>query len=217
VHEQAEGDPVERVRRGYNALSMRYRGDDADAGQYRPWIAELLALLPGGSRVLDLGCGCGVPVARDLAAAGHRVTGVDVSDVQIQRARRLVPTGRFLRADAATVALPPRSFEAVVALYSLIHMPLPTQPVVLAAIADWLVDDGLLLLTAGWQPWTGSESDWLGGDTPMWWSHADASTYRRWLERAGLKVLREEFVPEGDSGHSLFWACRLPTVSGPTA
>ncbi len=44
------------------------------------WIAALLALLPGGGRVLDLGCG--VPVARDLAAAGHRVTGVDISDFQ---------------------------------------------------------------------------------------------------------------------------------------
>jgi len=37
------------------------------------------------SRVLDLGCGCGVPVARDLAAAGHEVIGVDVSEVQLQR------------------------------------------------------------------------------------------------------------------------------------
>jgi hypothetical protein len=32
-----EGDkPVEVVRRGYDALSWRYRPDDADAGQYAP-------------------------------------------------------------------------------------------------------------------------------------------------------------------------------------
>src|SRR5438094_2369448 len=48
----------------------------------------------------------GVPVARDLVAAGHPVTGIDISDVQIQRARPLVPGGRVRRADAATLRLP---------------------------------------------------------------------------------------------------------------
>ena len=42
----------------------------------------------------------------------------------------------------------------------------------------------------------------------MWWSHADVATYRRWLRQAGFVVLREEYVPEGDGGHSLFWARR---------
>lgn len=42
----------------------------------------------------------------------------------------------------------------------------------------------------------------------MWWSHADAATNREWIERAGLTVEREDFVPEGDGGHALFWARR---------
>ena len=201
-------DPVEVVRRGYDALSLRYRADDASPGKYGEWIAELLAALKSESRILDLGCGCGVPVARDLVAAGHRVTGVDISDVQIQRARHLVPGARFIRADATTLRLPPGSFEAVVALYSVIHMPLTAQPALLRSVASWLVEDGLLLLSAGWNEWTGSDDGWLGGETTMWWSHADVATYRRWLRQAGFVVLREEYVPEGDGGHSLFWARR---------
>ncbi|PZS26435.1 MAG: class I SAM-dependent methyltransferase [Pseudonocardiales bacterium] len=200
--------PVEVVRRGYDALSWRYRADDADAGQYAPWIAELSAAIPPHSRVLDIGCGCGVPVARDLTAAGHRVTGVDLSDVQIERARRLVPGATFICADATTMAFPPESYEAVVALYSLIHVPMPDQSALLRAIAGCLVPDGLVLLTAGWKAWTGADSAWLGGTATMWWSHADVATYRRWLADAGLDVTREEFVPEGTSGHSLFWARR---------
>ena len=43
---------------------------------------------------------------------------------------------------------------------------------------------------------------------PMWWSHADACSYRRWLGQAGLEVTDQQFVPEGDSGHALFWAQR---------
>jgi SAM-dependent methyltransferase len=206
-------DPVDVVRRGYDALSLRYRADDASLGRYGPWIAELVAALGNASRVLDLGCGCGVPVARDLVAAGHRVTGVDISHVQIQRARHLVPGAKFCCVDATTLRMPPRSFEAVVALYSLIHMPLTTQPALLGSVASWLVQDGVLLLSAGWSEWTGTDDGWLGSETTMWWSHADVATYRKWLAQAGFVVLREEFVPEGDGGHSLFWARRTAPLS----
>lgn len=203
-----DDESVEVVRRGYDALSLRYRAADAAAGQYAPWIAELLTSLHGSSRVLDLGCGCGVPVAREMATAGHRVTGVDVSEVQIQRARQLVPDGTFIHADATKLQFPAEGYEAVVALYSMIHMPLSAQPALLRAIASWLVADGLLLLSAGWNAWTGSETGWLGGDATMWWSHADVATYRRWLGQAGFQVVKENFVPEGSGGHSLFWARR---------
>lgn len=47
----------------------------------------------------------------------------------------------------------------------------------------------------------------------MWWSHADAATNRAWMAQAGLTVEREEFVPEGDRGHALFWARRPCTPS----
>ena len=208
VATEGEDGVVEVVRRGYNALSDRYRADDAAIGHYGPWLTELLAALSWGSRVLDLGCGCGVPVARDLSAAGHLVTGVDVSEVQVERARRLAPSATFIRADVTRLRLQPESYDAVVALYSIIHMPLPAQLPLLRAIAGWLVPGALLLLTAGWRSWTGSQTDWLGGDALMWWSHADAATYRDWLVQAGFQVIREEFVPEGDGGHSLFWARR---------
>lgn len=196
------------VRTGYDELSTRYRADDAEAGQYAPWLQRLGSLVPASARVLDAGCGCGVPVARDLTAAGHRVTGVDVSEVQIERARRLVPGASFVRADLAALDFAPESFEAVVALYSIIHVPLDDQPALLASFARWLVPGGVLLMTAGARAWTGTEPGWLGGTATMWWSHADAATYRSWLGAAGLHVSEETFVPEGDSGHSLFWASR---------
>lgn len=39
-----------------------------------------------------------------LERAGHAVTGVDISAVQIQRARSLVPGAHVIRADPACVA-----------------------------------------------------------------------------------------------------------------
>jgi len=202
------------VRRGYDAVSYLYQGDDDEGhAPRRAWIDRLVRRLPAGARVLDLGCGCGVPVARDLAAAGLVVTGVDLSDVQVERARSLVPTATFLRSDAADVSFPDGSFDAVVCLYMLIHMPLDEQPALLTRIASWLAPEGVLLLIAGHRAWTGTEENWLGGGAPMWWSQADAATYRRWLADASLVVEGEEFVSEGDNGHALFWCRRTDPLS----
>ena len=206
----ASGDESDLVRRGYDALSYHYRRDDAEEGRYAPWLAELRARVPAGGSVLDLGCGCGVPVARSLAAAGYQVTGVDISDVQIERARRLVPAGTFIRADASTVAFPAASFDAVVCLYALVHMPLAAQPGLLQRAAGWLRPGGWLLTVTGLRAWTGTEDNWLGGPATMWWSHAGADSYRAWLEQAGLRVTAQELVPGGDGGHALFWARRPP-------
>jgi SAM-dependent methyltransferase len=204
-------DPRERVRRGYDALSYHYRRDDADDGQYGPWLADLHRRLPPAAAVLDLGCGCGVPVARSLAGAGHHVTGVDISDVQIRRARRLVPTGTFRRADATRLDLPPASFDAVVCLYTLIHLPLADQPRLIDRIATWLRPGGWLLATVGHDAWTGTEDNWLGGPAAMWWSHADVTTYRSWLREVKLTITSEHLVPEGAGAHTLLWAVRPPT------
>ncbi len=201
-------DMTERVRRGYDALSYAYRADDDEAGERREWVKRLTPSLAPGARVLDLGCGCGVPVSRDLAAQGFAVTGVDISGVQIDRARRLVPDATFHRADIIDVRFPPAAFDAIISLYTLIHLPLAEQPALLARMAGWLRPAGVLLATTGYRAWTGTSENWLDGGAAMWWSHADAPTYRRWLERAGFTVDSEQFIPEGSGGHALFWAHR---------
>ncbi|MFB7126514.1 class I SAM-dependent methyltransferase [Kitasatospora sp. NPDC056273] len=201
-------DPKDLVRRGYDLLSAHYERAFNSETKYGSWIEELLGRLPEAGTVLDVGCGTGVPVARSLAATGRRVTGVDISDVQIRRARELVPEAEFIRADATTLAFPPGTFDAVVCLYALIHIPVGEQPALLGRIASWLRPGGWLLVTTGHQAWTGTDENWLGGGAAMWWSHADAATNRSWLLCAGLEVAHEEFVPEGDSGHVLFWARR---------
>jgi SAM-dependent methyltransferase len=200
-------DPKAIVREGYDRVSGAYRADSAPEEPYRSWLRPIDGALPAGAPVLDLGCGCGVPAARILAER-YQVTGVDLSPVQIDRARELVPAARFLCADMTAVEFAPASFAAIVSLYAIIHVPLDEQPALLDRIATWLRPGGLLLISVGGSDaWTGSEPDWLGvpGGT-MYWSHADAATYRRWIEERGLQIERETFVPEGDGGHVLIHA-----------
>lgn len=199
-------DPKDVVRRGYDALSVRYDQAYGAETKYGPWISELRRRVPVGGSVLDIGCGSGVPVARELVGAGCDVTGVDISEVQIRRARELVPGATFLCADIGGVDFAAGGFDAVVAFYALIHMPIDEQPVLLERIAGWLRPGGWFVGTMGHRAWTGVDEDWLGGGVAMWWSHDDAATNRGWLVQAGLAVEREEFVPEGDGGAVLFWA-----------
>ncbi len=151
------------------------------------------------------------PSERAGTGRGAQVTGVDISDVQIERARSLVPEGTFIRADATALDLPSETFDAVVCLYALIHMPLDQQPHLLHDITRWLRPGGWLLATIGQDAWTGTQDNRLGGPASMWWSHTDATTYRSWLHRSGLQITDQRFVPEGDSGHALFWARRSRT------
>jgi SAM-dependent methyltransferase len=201
-------EPKEIVRRGYDAVSERYRADDDEPPRYTAWLAALRARMPSVASVLDLGCGCGVPVSRTLADLGHDVVGVDISAVQVERARRLVPDARFIQADAASVSFPPGSFDAIVCLYMLIHLPHGEQEALIRNLGTWLKPGGVLLATVGAAAWTGEEEDWLGGGERMWWSHPEAGTYRHWLTSAGLIIERDEFVPEGSSGHQMLMALR---------
>ena len=55
-------DPKDIVRRGYDLVSRAYRADDADDSQYAAWLELVETRVAAGAPVLDLGCGCGVPV-----------------------------------------------------------------------------------------------------------------------------------------------------------
>src|SRR4051812_41229736 len=60
------------------------------------WLIERL---PAGARVLDVGCGTGLPSGRRLVDAGLQVTGIDISEEMLQLARCNVPGAELLRLD----------------------------------------------------------------------------------------------------------------------
>jgi SAM-dependent methyltransferase len=189
-------DPKEIVAAGYDRIADRYLA----WSPLRPSAARLQALelavslIPAGADVLELGCGAGLPMTARLAA-GRRLTGVDISAEQIRRARRNVPAATFIQADMTTIECPPASLDAVVAFYSLTHVPRDEHAALFGRIRTWLRPGGLFLASLGVEDDPGTvEPGWLGVD--MFFSHYSARVGRRLVEAAGLTVERAEILTE---------------------
>jgi cyclopropane fatty-acyl-phospholipid synthase-like methyltransferase len=192
------------VEQGYDRMAEQYAASKRPLG---PELEGLLAALTRGlaaeAAVLDLGCGAGVPVTRWLAER-FAVTGVDLSARQLALARENVPGATFLKADMGQVAFPPASFDAIVSLYAIIHLPREEQPALLARIARWLKPGGGFLATWPLGAWEGEEQDWNGWGAPMWWSHHGAETSLALLRDAGFAIERAETRTDGDE--TWLWA-----------
>lgn len=196
-------DPrTELVGRGYDVIGQRFaEWRDRIVGDPRRWWAEQLsARLADGARVLELGCGAGVPDTRELAAR-FRVTGVDISPEQVRRARTSVPEAEFLVGDFTALDLEPASYDAVVSFYAFNHVPRDLLPGLLADIHRWLVPGGLFLVALGTSDTEGWTGDFLGA--PTFFSSFPPETNRRLLDEAGFERLLDEVVtfqePEGEA------------------
>ena len=193
-------NPKEIVARGYDAIALRYA---KWAGQIDSpaieWLRDLDARLPDGANVLELGCGRGVPGTRQLARR-HRVTGVDISAVQIELARHHVPEASFVHADALDLEIAPGSLDAVVALYVFGHIPADEQRELIGRIAVWLREDGFFLATLGaGDPGEDVDDDWLGA--PMFFASLGRDSYLPLLRECGLETLRDEVLVQHEPEH----------------
>ena len=125
--EMESGDEAARarqrdlVRRGYDAISLAYRGCDGQAAsaskdvhRYGGWVAELAAVAAARSPGPGPGCGAGILGDPEALRPRRRLVGVDFSAVQLRRARRLVPAAALVQADMAALDFAPASLDAVV-------------------------------------------------------------------------------------------------------
>ena len=207
----------EIVEAGYDAMGDAYLAwaslieDDPRDRMLEAFSARLEA----GARVLDLGCGAGIPSTRALATQ-FDVTGVDMSAAQIERARRNVPKAMFIQADIAEVEVPAGSFDGVTAFYSVSHLPREEHASLFERVARWLRPDGLFLATLGATDSAEWIGDWLG--RPMFFSSFSADANRRLVEGAGFDLVIDEELKtiEPDGPIAFLWvlACNRGVTSG---
>ena len=120
----------------------------------------------------------------------------------------------------ATVEFEPRSFDAAVAFFSLINLPLAEQSTVIERVSRWLEPGGRLLAVVGKWASTHIEPNFRGvRGAAMYWSYTDVATYiqsgnvvfmtdvatyREWFQRAGFVIEEEGSEPRrGNPGYAV--------------
>jgi SAM-dependent methyltransferase len=179
------------VEAGYDAIAQRYLEWSASIGDdpRLRYLADFDGRLADGAKVLELGCGAGVPCTRVLAAR-HDVLGVDLSARQLELARVNVPGARFEKGDMTSLDFPAGAFDGVAAFYSILHVPRAEQASLFAKIADWLAPGGLFLASLG----TGTPDvteTWLG--VPMFFG-SNTPEENRALVGAHLEIVVDDLV-----------------------
>ncbi len=197
---ESTADPKTIVAQAYDRIAERYA---EWAGQVRVEERErytrvLLDSVPAGAPVLELGCGTGLPTTKRLAER-FAATAVDLSERHVELARGNVPAATVVHGDMTALDFPEASFAAVAAFYSITHVPREEHARLLEQIARWLRPGGLLVAALGAGSSAGAvEADWLGA--PMYFSHYDAETNRRLVERAGLEIVSARVETADEDG-----------------
>src|SRR5215470_15286793 len=150
------------------------------------------ARIQSGTRVCDIGCGYGASARIFNQQYGAKVTGITISRKQYEYAAALsegMVDLDFLHCDALHNGLPAASFDSVVAIESMEHM--PDKPRFFAEVYRLLDGEGLFVITA-----------WLAAERPSMWktkyllericiegrlpNMASSSEYRTMLEESGF-------------------------------
>jgi SAM-dependent methyltransferase len=172
------------------------------------YVDQVLAGLSPRSKVLDLGCGTGDPIARHSLLRGYRVTAIDQSLEMLRIASQVVPAAQLIHGDMLQVEFG-EGFGAAMAWDSAFHIARKHHATLYQKLAKALMVGGKLLLSVG-----GSDSQDPGvaaaedeGFTSemfgqkFYYSAYDPEVARSLLESAGFEIELWEVDDPGSRGH----------------
>ncbi|MFN2303653.1 MAG: class I SAM-dependent methyltransferase [Anaerolineales bacterium] len=189
-------DEKTTVKDGYNSIADKYLPSRSEDSEDVQLLKELVERLPKGVKVLDAGCGAGIPVTRYLSQF-FDVTGIDFSDEQIRMARQLVPEAHFLCQDITQLTLAENSFDAICSYYAIIHIPRREHQALLQNFYHILKPSGWVLLCLGADDLERDIHEYHGAR--MYWSHYDADTNLNLVKECGFNIVWSKIVADSTS------------------
>ena len=168
----------------------------------KAWLDHFLARIPQHSKILDLGCGSGKPIADYLIRHDHKITGVDSSDVMIEMARQNFPEQHWLQADMRTVELD-QKFNAILAWDSFFHLTPNDQRQMFRQFARFAQQGTVLMFSSG--PSYGEAIGDLFGDA-LYHASLAPEEYRALLKQYGFEVVKMVAEDVECTGHTVWLA-----------
>lgn len=190
----------------WDDLNIEYERAYGNNPYKKACVQEAIRLLNPGSRVLDVGCGTGVPTSQLLADAGMKVEGIDVAPKMVEHAQQKVK-GVFTSSDMESY-VPSGSFAGIFIIYSQLGLSYSSFCASVYKLARTLEPGGLLVI--GQSP----ADPTVPKDDPRWdktrtfveeynlpfWGKPFATLMfsgegqKRWLQSLGLDIVYEELA-----------------------
>ncbi len=179
-------DNTTKTTQSYDTHAQAYSEQTADLHPAPEGQKFMQQLRPGAS-ILDLGCGPGRD-AKIFSDNGFAVTGIDLSLKMTILAKETSPTSTFRVMDLRTLDFPDKTFDAIWACASYLHV---AKQDILHALqeANRVVKPGGILFV-GIKQGEGEEltPDLRYGDAEKFWSYFSTEEIRQYIEKAGFEV-----------------------------
>ncbi|MGB5912046.1 MAG: class I SAM-dependent methyltransferase [Promethearchaeia archaeon] len=183
----------------YNKIAASYYSH-RDLNKFNGELDKFIDLLSENGRVLDVGCGAGIPTGKYLVSRGLKVTGIDISDTMLEMARKNVPEADFINKDMNNLDFKKNSFDGIISVYALFHVPKNNHPNIFKQFFKILKPDGILLINTGTSESEGV-SKFFG--EPMFWSNYDPKKTLEIVKSVGFSILFEGVLVRG--GEFQYW------------
>ena len=196
---------AENIIEIYRRVAREFDRDRGKALIERPYLDAVISQTAERAEILDLGCGCGEPIAKYFIEGGHSVTGVDSSPAMLEMCRERFPSQTWIEGDMRNLELA-RTFDAVIAWDSFFHLTEEDQRQMMPRFASWCRPGGALLFTSG--PRSGEVIGEMYGYS-LYHASLSPEEYTSLLSTHGFEVI--SYTPEDQNcgGHSVWLARRL--------
>ncbi|MCE7740320.1 MAG: class I SAM-dependent methyltransferase [Candidatus Heimdallarchaeota archaeon] len=184
----------EIVRKGYDEIALKFK-EFRNIFDNLQELEHLATLLPEKAKVLDVGCGIGIPVARFFVDYGFSVTGIDISERMVELAKQNVPKAEFFQYDMNELVFPDNAFYCITAVYSLFHVPREKHFSILKNFHRMLKQEGILFFCVGHLG--GDDTDEFLGEE-MFWSNYPPERTLSLVKEAEFEILFDEVLDRGD-------------------
>lgn len=122
-----------------------------------PMLEMLSKYYPYRSRVLDAGCGFGLPVLKYFNDNGHVIYGTDISQKSLDVAKSFSPDAIVSRQDTADLKFKQNYFDLIICLHSIMHMPVNRQEKAINDFYNFLVPGGYVYISFATKDYTNQE------------------------------------------------------------
>lgn len=193
-------------------------------GEYlyeQSWLDRFCEKLPSNAKVLDLGCGSGVPIAHYLSEKGCEITGVDSSEVMLEMAQQNFPIEKYpnhlwILGDMRTIQLNDKSdanadhstdsaFDGIMAWDSFFHLTADDQRQMFTQFQRFSKIGTMLMFTS--DPSDGEAIDEMFGEA-LYHASLSPDEYRQLLAQHGFQVLEMVANDADCAGHTVCLAQR---------